>query len=126
MTSAAKPRVRFAPSPTGYLHVGGARTALFNWLYARWEGGVFILRVEDTDAERNRPELVEGILASLRWLGLEWDEGPFFQSQRLEMYRAAADFWHPLQFFFDFRRDCVAAYGEFAQQGRDDAILLLN
>jgi glutamyl-tRNA synthetase len=90
MASADKPRVRFAPSPTGYLHVGGARTALFNWLYARREGGVFILRVEDTDAERNRPELVEGILASLRWLGLDWDEGPFFQSQRMEIYRAAA------------------------------------
>jgi glutamyl-tRNA synthetase len=90
MTSPAKPRVRFAPSPTGYLHVGGARTALFNWLFARREGGTFILRVEDTDVERNRPELVEGILAGLRWLGLEWDEGPVFQSQRLELYRAAA------------------------------------
>lgn len=84
-------RVRFAPSPTGYLHVGGARTALFNWLFARRERGTFILRVEDTDVERNRPELVEGILESLRWLGLTWDEGPFFQSQRLEMYRAAAE-----------------------------------
>jgi len=91
MTPAAKPRVRFAPSPTGYLHVGGARTALFNWLYARREGGTFILRVEDTDVERNRPELVEGILESLRWLGLDWDEGPVFQSQRLESYRAAAE-----------------------------------
>ncbi len=90
MTS-EKPRVRFAPSPTGYLHVGGARTALFNWLFARHEGGVLLLRIEDTDAERNRPELVEGILAGLKWLGIEWDEGPFFQSQRLEMYRAAAE-----------------------------------
>jgi glutamyl-tRNA synthetase len=90
MTS-QKPRVRFAPSPTGYLHVGGARTALFNWLFARHEGGVLLLRIEDTDAERNRPELVEGILAGLKWLGIEWDEGPFFQSQRLEMYRAAAE-----------------------------------
>jgi glutamyl-tRNA synthetase len=89
MTSST-PRVRFAPSPTGYLHVGGARTALFNWLFARHERGTFILRLEDTDVERNRPELVEGILDSLRWLGLSWDEGPFFQSQRLEMYRAAA------------------------------------
>src|SRR5271167_5022788 len=88
--SSSTPRVRFAPSPTGYLHVGGARTALFNWLFARHHHGTFILRVEDTDVERNRPELVEGILASLRWLGLEWDEGPFFQSQRLEMYRVAA------------------------------------
>ena len=85
-----KPRVRFAPSPTGYLHVGGARTALFNWLFARNQEGTFILRVEDTDAERNRPELVQGILNDLRWLGIEWDEGPFFQSDRLELYRGAA------------------------------------
>lgn len=86
----SKPRVRFAPSPTGYLHVGGARTALFNWLFARHQGGTFILRIEDTDVERNRPELVEGILQGLRWLGVEWDEGPYFQSQRLQSYRAAA------------------------------------
>jgi glutamyl-tRNA synthetase len=91
MTPAQKPRVRFAPSPTGYLHVGGARTALFNWLFARHEGGTLLLRIEDTDVERNRPELVEGILDGLKWLGIEWDEGPLFQSQRLDMYRAAAD-----------------------------------
>ena len=91
MTTTTKPRVRFAPSPTGYLHVGGARTAIFNWLFARNEGGTFILRIEDTDIERNRPELVDGILESLRWLGLDWDEGPIFQSQRLEMYRAASE-----------------------------------
>ena len=84
-------RVRFAPSPTGYLHVGGARTALFNWLFARNQGGTFILRVEDTDVERNRPELVEGILDGLRWLGLDWDEGPLYQSQRLPGYAAAAE-----------------------------------
>jgi glutamyl-tRNA synthetase len=84
-------RVRFAPSPTGYLHVGGARTALFNWLFARNQGGVFILRIEDTDVERNRPELVEGILDGLRWLGVSWDEGPFHQSDRLAGYRAAAE-----------------------------------
>jgi glutamyl-tRNA synthetase len=89
--TASKPRVRFAPSPTGYLHVGGARTALFNWLFARREGGVFILRVEDTDTERNRPELVEGILDGLRWLGINWDEGPVFQSQRLKLYEEAAE-----------------------------------
>jgi glutamyl-tRNA synthetase len=83
--------VRFAPSPTGYLHVGGARTALFNWLYARHTGGVFILRVEDTDVERNRPELVQGILDGLQWLGLDWDEGPVFQSGRMDLYRAAAE-----------------------------------
>jgi glutamyl-tRNA synthetase len=86
-----KPRVRFAPSPTGYLHVGGARTALFNWLFSRHEGGTFILRVEDTDVDRNRPELVKGILEGLRWLGLDWDEGPYFQSARLPVYRAAAE-----------------------------------
>ena len=92
------PRVRFAPSPTGYLHVGGARTALFNWLYARRHGGVFILRVEDTDAERSSAEMVTGILDGLRWLGIDWDEGPdiggphapYFQSQRLDRHRAVA------------------------------------
>jgi len=83
-------RVRFAPSPTGYLHVGGARTALFNWLFARGRGGTMILRIEDTDVDRNRPELVEGILDGLRWLGIDWDEGPYFQSQRLELHREAA------------------------------------
>jgi len=91
MTLSQKPRVRFAPSPTGFLHVGGARTALFNWLFVRHEGGTLLLRIEDTDVERNKPELVDGILAALKWLGTEWDEGPFFQSQRLEMYRAAAE-----------------------------------
>ena len=84
------PRVRFAPSPTGYLHVGGARTALFNWLYARHTGGTFILRIEDTDAERSRQELVEGIERSLHWLGIDWDEGPILQSQRLPLYEDAA------------------------------------
>ena len=92
------PRVRFAPSPTGYLHVGGARTALFNWLFARRLGGVFVLRIEDTDAERSSDEMVEGILDGLRWLGLDWDEGPaiggefgpYVQSQRLDRHRAMA------------------------------------
>jgi glutamyl-tRNA synthetase len=83
-------RVRFAPSPTGYLHVGGARTALFNWLFARRHHGTMILRIEDTDAERNKPELVQGIIDGLTWLGINWDEGPFYQSQRTEMYRGAA------------------------------------
>src|ERR671923_2853153 len=97
------PRLRFAPSPTGYLHVGGARTALFNWLYARHTGGSLILRIEDTDAARNTQEAVEVILSGLRWLGLEWDEGPitsdatgaskgqhgpYFQSQRRARYQA--------------------------------------
>jgi glutamyl-tRNA synthetase len=92
-------RVRFAPSPTGYLHIGGARTALFNWLFARRQGGTFVLRIEDTDAERSSWEMVSGIVDGLRWLGLDWDEGPdiggphapYFQSERLEKYRAMAD-----------------------------------
>src|SRR5262245_27114741 len=99
-------RVRFAPSPTGFLHIGGARTALFNWLYARHTGGTFILRVEDTDAARNTREAVEVILNGLRWLGLEWDEGPatgdvqgpskgnhgpYFQSLRAETYHRRLD-----------------------------------
>jgi len=79
----AVPRVRFAPSPTGHLHIGGARTALFNWLYARKSGGKFILRVEDTDVKRSRREMSEEILEELKWLGLDWDEGPFFQSERM-------------------------------------------
>lgn len=91
MTSTNSPRVRFAPSPTGYLHVGGARTALFNWLFARHFGGTFILRIEDTDFERSSEEMVEGILEGMRWIGLDWDEGPFFQSQRLALYRATAE-----------------------------------
>jgi len=101
-----KPRVRFAPSPTGYLHIGGARTALFNWLYARHTGGTFILRIEDTDAARNSQEAVEVILSGLRWLGLDWDEGPltadatgackgdrgpYFQSQRKANYLARVE-----------------------------------
>src|SRR5947208_5947565 len=96
-----KVRVRFAPSPTGFLHIGGARTALFNWLYARHTGGTFVLRIEDTDEARNTQEAVNVILDGLRWLGLDWDEGPtspdahasskgdrvpYFQSQRKEIY----------------------------------------
>jgi glutamyl-tRNA synthetase len=83
-------RVRFAPSPTGYLHVGGARTALYNWLFARHLGGVFILRIEDTDVDRSKPELTTAILESLEWLGLNWDEAPVYQSQRLARYREMA------------------------------------
>jgi len=82
-------RVRIAPSPTGNLHIGTARTAVFNWLFARHHGGQFILRVEDTDTERSRPEFTDNITAGLQWLGLNWDEGPFFQSQRLDLYRQA-------------------------------------
>lgn len=79
-------RVRFAPSPTGYLHIGGARTALFNWLFARRHAGAFILRIEDTDEKRSSDDMVQGILDGLQWLGLDWDEGPVFQSQRRELY----------------------------------------
>jgi glutamyl-tRNA synthetase len=82
-------RVRIAPSPTGNLHIGTARTAVFNWLFARHHNGKFILRIEDTDLERSRPEYTENILEGLRWLGLNWDEGPFFQTQRLEIYKQA-------------------------------------
>ena len=85
-----KPRVRFAPSPTGYLHVGGARTALFNWLFARHFQGTLVLRIEDTDLERSTPEMVEGILQGLEWLGINWDEGPCYQTQRVDLYKEAA------------------------------------
>lgn len=83
-------RVRFAPSPTGYLHVGGARTALINWLYARKHGGVFILRIEDTDEARSTPEMTQAILDGLSWLGITWDEGPYFQSERQAVYTGNA------------------------------------
>ena len=96
MISAMSVRTRFAPSPTGYLHVGGARTALFNWLFARRHGGTFILRVEDTDEARNTEEAKQAIFDGLRWLGLDWDEGPghggphgpYFQSERQAVYDA--------------------------------------
>jgi glutamyl-tRNA synthetase len=84
-------RTRFAPSPTGYLHIGGARTALYSWAFARRHGGKFILRIEDTDTERSTRESEDAILDSMRWLGLDWDEGPFFQMQRLARYREVAD-----------------------------------
>jgi len=80
-------RLRFAPSPTGALHIGGARTALFNWLAARHDGGIFILRIEDTDRERSTPENVAQILDALEWLGLDYDEGPIFQSERADRHR---------------------------------------
>jgi len=94
-----KSRLRFAPSPTGYLHIGGARTALFNWLWARHTGGTFILRIEDTDRERSTREAVQAILDGLRWLGLDWDEGPevggphgpYFQTERLDLYKTYAE-----------------------------------
>jgi glutamyl-tRNA synthetase len=83
-------RVRFAPAPTGFLHVGGVRTALFNWLFARHHGGTYVLRIEDTDAARSRGEWIVGIQDTLRWLGLDWDEGPYLQGDRLDRYAAAA------------------------------------
>ncbi|KUG23687.1 glutamyl-trna synthetase [hydrocarbon metagenome] len=82
-----KIRTRFAPSPTGYLHIGGARTALFNWLYTRHHGGEFILRIEDTDQQRSTDESTKAILSAMTWLGLNWDEGPYFQAQRVELHR---------------------------------------
>src|SRR5689334_13640020 len=84
-------RTRFAPSPTGYLHLGGARTALFNWAYARRHGGKFILRIEDTDLERSTQESEQAIFDAMNWLGLDWDEGPFFQMKRLERYKEVAE-----------------------------------
>ena len=91
MSDQLKPRVRFAPSPTGSLHVGGARTALYNLLFARHTGGAFLLRIEDTDVERSREELTAQILSAMEWLGLDYDEGPYYQSQRGDLYREAAE-----------------------------------
>jgi len=84
-------KVRFAPSPTGYLHIGGARTALFNWLFARHNKGIFLLRIEDTDRQRSTEEATQAILDSMKWLGLDWDEGPHFQSRRLSIYKQHAE-----------------------------------
>jgi glutamyl-tRNA synthetase len=85
---AERVRVRFAPSPTGFLHIGGARTALFNWLYARHQGGTFILRIEDTDRSRSTDEYIEAIIEGMKWVGLDWDEGPFRQTDRFDVYRS--------------------------------------
>ena len=89
--STKKVRTRFAPSPTGSLHVGGARTAIFNWLYARHHHGEFVLRIEDTDRERSTEESITEILDAMRWLGLDWDGKPFRQSERLEVYQEHAN-----------------------------------
>ncbi|MBY0369407.1 glutamate--tRNA ligase, partial [bacterium] len=83
-------RVRFAPSPTGFLHIGGARTALFNWLFARATGGKFLLRIEDTDVERSEDRFTQDILQSLQWLGIDWDEEPIYQSARFDKHREIA------------------------------------
>src|SRR2546428_7506304 len=84
-------RTRFAPSPTGVLHIGSVRTALFSFLFARHHQGRFVLRIEDTDRERSTDESTRAIVEALRWLGLDWDEGPFFQSERMPLYRERAD-----------------------------------
>ncbi|MBW3696312.1 glutamate--tRNA ligase [Vibrio sp. T187] len=84
-------KTRFAPSPTGYLHVGGARTALYSWLFAKNQGGEFVLRIEDTDLERNSQEAVDAILEGMQWMGMEWDEGPYFQSKRFDRYNEMVD-----------------------------------
>jgi glutamyl-tRNA synthetase len=104
-------RVRFAPSPTGYFHVGGARTALYNWLFARQHEGTFVLRIEDTDTERNRPEWTDGILSALRWIGVDWDEGPEFQSTRIARHQEAARSLHEkgLAYYCDCTRDQIDA-----------------
>jgi glutamyl-tRNA synthetase len=109
--ASAPVRVRFAPSPTGIFHVGGARTALFNWLFARHHGGTMVLRIEDTDAERNQEEWTVGIVDALRWLGLDWDEGPFHQSERSHLYAEAAE-----KLFADGR----AYYCDCSREARDE------
>ena len=110
-TGAGAPRVRFAPSPTGFLHVGSARTALFNWLFARQTGGTFVLRIEDTDEERNREEWVDGILSALDWLGMQPDEGPYRQSERRDRHAAAiSQLWDAgLLYACDCDREVVLA-----------------
>src|SRR5579863_8150368 len=91
MTEKPKPVLRFAPSPTGFLHIGGARTALFNWLYARHTGGKFLLRIEDTDRERSTPEAVAAILGGMEWLGLNWDGQTIYQFARAERHRVVVE-----------------------------------
>src|ERR1700754_4360266 len=91
MAKSGTPILRFAPSPTGYLHIGGARTALFNWLYARRTGGTFRLRIEDTDRQRSTPEAIAAIFNGLTWMGLDWDDEPVFQFARAERHREIAE-----------------------------------
>lgn len=86
-----KVRTRFAPSPTGYLHVGGARTALYSWLYAKHFNGEFVLRIEDTDLERSTPEATQAILEGMEWLNLSWEHGPYFQTKRFDRYNQVID-----------------------------------
>ncbi len=91
MSTTSNVRVRFAPSPTGALHIGGVRTALFNWLFARHHNGKFILRIEDTDQTRSTDESIKIILDGMKWLGLDWDEGPFRQTERMDIYKEHVD-----------------------------------
>lgn len=107
-------RSRFAPSPTGYLHIGGARTALFAFLYAKQQHGVFVLRIDDTDRQRSTPEYLDEILAAMRWLELDWDEGPYFQSQRLALYQNAGE--RLLRAGKAYRCYCSAEEGEAKRQ----------
>src|SRR5262249_13699362 len=119
-------RTRFAPSPTGYLHIGGVRTALFNWLFARHHGGKFILRIDDTDQKRNVAEALQPILDGFRWLGLDWDEGPevggpyapYYQSQRLDRYEAAVQelLANGLAYYDYATREELKAEAEAAQE----------
>ena len=114
-------RTRFAPSPTGYLHVGGARTALFSWLYARKHGGVFVLRIEDTDLERSTAESVNAILEGMTWLGLEYDEGPFFQTKRFDRYAEVTQelLDHGLAYRCDCSRERIEGLREEALKRKD-------
>src|SRR4051812_35054869 len=114
-------RTRFAPSPTGYLHLGGARTALFNWAYARRHGGKFILRIEDTDLERSTQLSVQAIFDAMSWLGLDYDEGPFFQMQRITRYKEVGEqllkkghaYWaYETKEELDAMREAQAAHGD--------------
>ncbi len=132
-------RTRFAPSPTGALHLGGVRTALFNWLFARHHGGTFLLRIEDTDLERSRTEWESGIIEAMRWLGLDWDEGPFRQSERFEFYRKSTNLLREKQAIyscscsaeevaarrqgsFGYDRHCRPGFGPGPVPGRDCAL----
>ena len=139
--STSPPRVRFAPSPTGYLHVGGARTALFNWLLARRAGGTFVLRIEDTDMERSSEAMVQGILDGMAWLGLHWDEGPcvggphapYYQSQRLARYQdVAAQLVASGRAYYDYRAAGARPQGEtseamsFGPKQYDETSLVLD
>jgi len=114
-------RTRFAPSPTGFLHVGGARTALFCYLFARRHGGEFILRIEDTDLERSTAESVNAILEGMAWLGLDYDEGPFYQTQRFERYNAVID--ELLDKGLAYRCDCPK---ERLDRNRDMQMVIAN